>query len=123
MGFSEDMPMCIIELAIRNASKFTNCVYGWVQMIYNVSKYVLKIFSFISETISMIYRDIKALRSIIPQKVYVQIDGSAGEWSEKGQVSEHLDGIIVFMHCHAATNEKPKVFPGIVIGYHKMIRE
>jgi hypothetical protein len=79
-----------------------------MQTMCNVWMYILKFACFTAETISIIDWDIHVLPSLTPYELHAY--NGRGSW----------------LHCRvhpASTNENPKLFPDIMIGNHRLIRE
>jgi hypothetical protein len=76
--------------------------------MYNVLKQILEFICLTSETISIVDWDIRVFRSLTPHKLYA------------------YNGLGSRLYCRrrtAATSENPKLFPGIMIGNHRLIRK
>jgi hypothetical protein len=54
IGFSGDVPTCVIEPPVRVRCKSKNCVEALVQMLYNALMHVLKFCCFTSAAILII---------------------------------------------------------------------
>jgi hypothetical protein len=108
-----------VEQTIRAAGKSKNRADSSVEMIYDVLQYASKCPCSISETISIILWDIDAFRSLAPYTASGWSDRPASQWNDKTDFSGDGRGLVTSVYCITATNEKPRAFPGIVIGHHK----
>jgi hypothetical protein len=52
-------------------------------------------------------------RSLAPHKVDADNDHPVKKWKDGKDFSEDVDDAVAFIHCRAATSEKPTRFPGL----------